>query len=70
MTREWVDSFENGGKDEKILLLLGEKVEGGRNGGVCGAVGGCMGDEMCGRVVAEKENSVIRSWLAPLLSSL
>ena len=26
--REWVDSFENGGKDEKILLLLGKKVEG------------------------------------------
>ena len=26
--REWVDSFENGRKDEKILLLLGKKAEG------------------------------------------
>ena len=43
--REWVDSFENGGKDEKILLLLGKKAEGVEEGG-------CMGDEMCGRVVA------------------
>ena len=25
--------------------------KGGRNGGECGAGGGCMGDEMCGRVV-------------------
>ena len=38
-------------------LLLGGK--GGRNGGECGAGGGCMGDEMCGRVVAQKENFVI-----------
>ena len=26
--REWVDSLENGGKDEKILLLLGKKADG------------------------------------------
>ena len=56
-----------GGRTRRFIVV-GEK--GRRNGGVCGTVGGCMGDEMCGRVVAEKENSVIWFWLAPLLPSL
>ena len=49
--REWVDSFENRRKDEKTLLLLGEKAE-GMEESVGRVVDGWVGDEMCGRVVA------------------